>query len=552
MRTGLSKDLIARVLGGAPKYTIAELEEKFPPRNLPEGAMVTRFAPSPTGFVHIGNVYGMLIDKMLAHQSNGVFYLRVEDTDTARTVEGGVEIINAVAEKLGLATNEGPIQGGNYGPYYQSQRKDIYHSVAAGLLASGKAYPCFMTQKEMDAVRETQEKSGIPTGIYGDYARDRDLTEKEIIARLDVGEIPSIRWYSTGDESRKVFVKDVARGSITIPEWNKDEVLIKSGDGLPTYHFAHLCDDHFMRTTHVVRDESWLGTAALHVMLFAMMGWSTPLYYHTPTLDKIDEETGNRRKLSKRKDPEFSVANWWNEGWPAEAILEYLFNLIASGYEEEKLKKPGTTIWNYPIKLKKMPTSGALFDMKKLEWWAREFIASMDELKYEITDRVMDWAKEYSPEWFARIKENKEYLHNVLNIERDNPKRIRKDFITWKQTLEEVAYFFDDKFPSSRGVPPEGAGCGSNNIDTPALCATPLPKGNLVLREFLKTFDINDDKDTWWKKIQEIATRVGISNGDAAMALRVALTGRTNTPDLYSIMQVMGDARVRNRINATI
>jgi glutamyl-tRNA synthetase len=524
MRAGLSKDLIARVLRGKPKYAISELEEKFPPRNLHVGAMVTRFAPSPTGFVHIGNIYGMLIDKMLAYQSGGVFYLRVEDTDTARTVAGGAEVINTVAEKLGLATDEGPVQGGEYGPYRQSERGDIYYSVIAELLAGGQVYPCFLTQAEIDEVRETQEQSRIPTGIYGEYARDRDLSEEEISAHLNNGEIPSIRWRSTGDESRKIIVKDAARGSIAIPEWNKDEVLIKSGDGLPTYHFAHLVDDHFMRTTLVVRDESWLGTAALHAMLFSMMGWDAPLYYHTPTLDKIDGETGNRRKLSKRKDPEFSVANWWKEGWPADAILEYLFNLIASGYEEEKLKKPGASIWSYPIKIKKMPTSGALFDIKKLEWWSREFIATLTV--DELVRRVADWADEYSPEWAARIKDNKEYLSKILAIERDNPKRIRKDFITWKQTLEEVSYFWDDLFAPSMEFE-----FNKNALDA-----------------FLSGFDANDDKDVWWGKIVDLAAGSGLKNGDAAMNLRAALTGRTNTPDLYSIMRTMGEDRVRRRI----
>lgn len=523
MRTGLSKSLIQRLVPDA-KWTIAELEKKYPPRNLPEGAMVTRFAPSPTGFMHIGNVYGMLIDKKLAHQSNGIFYLRIEDTDTARTIKGGVEIINSVAKRLGLDIDEGPIIGGNYGPYYQSQRREIYHSVIAELLEKGLAYPCFMTQQEMDDIRELQEKANLPTGIYGEYARDRDLSEQEIITLLDAGKIPSIRWYCNGDESRKVFVKDVARGSIAIPEWNKDEVLIKSGDGLPTYHFAHLVDDHFMRTTHVVRGEEWLGTAALHVMLFTMMGWNVPLYYHTPTLDKIDENTGNRRKLSKRKDPEFSVANWWSSGWPAEAILEYLFNLIASGYEEEKLKKPETNIWNYPIKIKKMPTSGALFDIKKLEWWSKEFIAtiSIDEL----TQRVVNWVNEYGTENQKEQIKDQKYLKEILSIERDDPKRIRKDFITWEQTMREISYFFDDEFLK---------------IKIPEL-------NEQVLTEFIKTFDISDDKDSWWNKIKDIAGNLGIKNGDAAMVLRVALTGRTNTPDLYSIMQVMGKERVIKRI----
>ncbi|MCL2748828.1 MAG: glutamate--tRNA ligase family protein [Alphaproteobacteria bacterium] len=536
MRTGLSKELIARVLGGEPKYTIAELEKKYPPRfpsmefkpggptfQVGQEKMVTRFAPSPTGFMHTGHLYSMIIDFKLAQQSGGIFMLRVEDTDTARTVEGATDLVFETAKKFKISPNEGFGIGGDYGPYFQSERRDIYHSVVAELLSDGRAYPCFLTKDEMDKIREMQEKSGIPPGIYGEYARDRDLTESEIIARLDNGEVPSIRWYSTGDESRRIWFKDVARGSIFVPEWNKDEVLIKSSDRLPTYHFAMLCDDHFMRTTHIVRDESYFGTVALHVMLFNMMGWAMPAIYHTSTLDKIDEKTGNRRKLSKRYDPEASVANFLNDGWPVESVLNYILNILSSGYEEAMSKDSSVNFNTWPIKLKKMPTSGALFDMKKLEWWAREFIATLNV--DELMRHVVDWAKEYSPEWAARLRGQNDYLHSILAIERDNPKRIRKDFVTWKQTLEEVSYFFDDLFRGTKQV-----------ID------------KKVLTEFLKTFDIKDDKDVWWKKIVDIAARLGVSNGDAAMALRVALTNRSNTPDLYSIMQVMGDARVRKRI----
>ncbi len=543
MRAGLSNDLIARILGSAPKYTIAELEQKFPARFpalggvdgaagrggfLPDGAMVTRFAPSPTGFVHMGNVYGMLIDKMLAHQSNGVFYIRIEDTDTERKVDGAVELINSVADKLGLNPDEGPNAGGNYGPYYQSQRRDIYNAVAADLMARGLAYPCFMTKEEMDAAREIQEKAGMPTGIYGEFARDRNLDTDEITARLDAGLIPTVRLYSNGNRDKKIFCKDAVRGSLAMPEWEVDEVLIKSGDGLPTYHFAHLCDDHFMRTTHVVRGEEWLATLPLHVMLFNIMDWVPPLYIHTPTIDKIDDETGNRRKLSKRKDPEFTVSNWWKDGWPSDAILEYLFNLIASGYEEEKLKKPETTIWNYPIKVKKMPVSGALFDIRKLEWWAREFIATMTVP--DLVSRVTAWANEYDDAWARRIDGHKDYLTSMLAIERDNPKRIRKDFVTWSQTLEETSYFWDDLFEKN----------------------TEFEYNKNALSAFVAVFDVMDDKDTWWTKIVNIATELGVKNGDVAMSLRVATTGRTNAPDLYSVMQVLGKERVMKRIMKVI
>ncbi|GHS99232.1 hypothetical protein FACS189421_09290 [Bacteroidia bacterium] len=385
MRNGLSKDLITRVLGGAPKYTIAELEEKFPPRNLPEGAMVTRFAPSPTGFFHTGNLYPTIVDKKLAQQSEGIFILRIEDTDTKRTVPGAVDIIVNSLSNFGLNIDEGMIgedkEIGAYGPYTQSQRKDIYHSLAAQWLADGRAYPCFMTSDEMDEIRKKQTASGLKTGIYGEFARDRDLTPDEVTARLDMGLVPSIRLYSTGDPSRRIFCPEGIRGSVAFPENDEDIVIIKSNDGLPTYHFAMLCDDHFMRITHVIRGNEWLPSLPLHIQMYNMMGWTPPLMTHHATIDKLDDDTLGRRKLSKRKDREASVALLMEDGWPPEAIVEYVFNIIASGYEEAKQKRTSLTIWDYPINIKKLSSSGALFDMKKLEWWAREFIATRHACK---------------------------------------------------------------------------------------------------------------------------------------------------------------------------
>ena len=524
MRNGLSQELIERVLGAKPKYTISELETKFPPRDLPDGALVTRFAPSPTGFMHIGGLYQVLINSKLAQQTNGVFMLRIEDTDTKREVKDAVQIIIDSLKKFGLSYNNDE----KYGPYYQSQRKDIYHSVAADLLARGLAYPCFLTSAEMEEIRARQNAAGFPTGIYGEFARDRDLTETEIKEHLDKGEVPSIRLYSTGNPDVRIFCKDAVRGSISFPENNEDLVLIKSNDGLPTYHFAHLCDDHFMRTTHVVRGAEWLSSLPLHYQLFRMMGWTPPLYIHTSTLDKLDAETGKQRKLSKRHDPESNVANLLAEGWPTNAVLEYLFNIIASGYEESRLKGAVKSIWDYEFRPKKIPMSGALFDMKKLEWWAKENIAAMTVP--DLVRHVVDWANEYGNDTEKMQVSDVDYLTSVLSIERDNPKRIRKDFITWKQTLSEVAYFWDELFTPNREY--------EFNKD--------------ALREFLNTFDINDDKDTWWNKIVEIANRLGVKNGDVAMNLRVAVTGRTNTPDLYSIMQVMGDQRVKQRVGGVL
>ncbi len=521
MRNGLSKDLIARVLGGAPKYTLDELEAKFPPRNLPDGAMVTRFAPSPTGYMHLGGLYGSLIDCKLAQQSNGVFMLRIEDTDTKREVKDAVDIIIKSLEKFGLKYNNVP----EYGPYYQSQRKDIFHSVAAYLLEKGMAYPCFLTASEMEEIRAKQNAAGFATGIYGEYARDRNISEEEIIKHLDNGEVPTIRLYSNGNPDNRIFCKDAVRGSISFPENNEDLVLIKSNDGLPTYHFAHLVDDHFMRTTHVVRGEEWLSSFPLHVQLFRMMGWTPPLYIHTSTIDKIDEESGKQRKLSKRKDPESNVAYFLEAGWPTESVIEYLGNIAASGYEEAKTKGIVKTFWDYEMRPKKIPMSGALFDMKKLEWWAKEYIATLTV--DALVKNVVDWAKEYGNDDNKKQVENIEYLTSVLSIERDNPRRIRKDFITWQQTLDEVSYFWDFLFKPNREY--------EYNKD--------------ALREFLANYDEQDDKDSWWQKIVYTAEKLGLKPGDVAMNLRVAMTGRTNTPDLYSIMYVLGGARVRDRIN---
>ena len=524
MRNGLSSELIARVLGESPKYTLDELEKKFPPRNLPDGAFVTRFAPSPTGFMHLGGLYGALVDCKLARDTGGVFMLRIEDTDTKREVASAVDIIVDSMHRFGLEYNNVP----EYGPYYQSQRREIYHSVAADLLARGLAYPCFLTADDMEKIRANQKAAGFATGIYGEFARDRDLTDDEIIGHLDRGDTPTIRLYSTGDPSKRIFCKDAVRGSIGFPENNEDIVLIKSNDRLPTYHFAHLVDDHFMRTTHVVRGEEWLPSFPLHAQLFRMMGWVPPMYIHTSTIDKIDDETGKQRKLSKRKDPEANVAFFLADGWPTAAVLEYLGNIAASGYEEAKAKGQVSSIWQYPLRVKKIPISGALFDMKKLEWWAREYIATLPVA--DLVAHVVAWANEYGDDTHKMQVADTKYLGAVLGIERDNLKRIRKDFITWRQTLAEVAYFWPALYHKNAEF--------EFNRD--------------LLAGFLATYDGNDDKDTWWNKIVAIASACGLKNGDVAMNLRVAMTGRTNTPDLYSVMQVMGADMVKQRIEEIV
>ncbi|MDR2685935.1 MAG: glutamate--tRNA ligase [Rickettsiales bacterium] len=539
MRSGFDKNLIEKILGGAPKFSIAELEEKYPMRGLAEGAEITRFAPSPTGFMHIGGLYQMLIDKKIAKQTGGIFFLRIEDTDTKREVDGAVSLILNSAKQFDLMPDEMPglieyapyssiyapamekmhkgyLPGiGAYAPYSQSERKDIYHSVASELLERGAAYPCFMSAEDMELTRSEQKNLGLPTGIYGQWARDRNIMPEVVAERLLAGEKPTIRLYSEGDPAKKIYCKDVVRGSIAFPEDDEDVVLIKSDDGLPTYHFAHIVDDHFMRTTLVIRGEEWLSSLPKHIQMFGVLGWNPPRYIHTSTLDKIDDETGKQRKLSKRKDPEASVERFVADGWPIEAVLEYLFNIASSGYEEAKAKGQAATIWDWELKPKKIPMSGALFDMKKLEWWAKEFIATLP--LNELTKRVVDWANE-----FGTAVKDIEYLKSILGIERDNPKRVRKDFITWKQTLENIAFFFDDGFVAQ--------------------------PGNEITKEFLAVYNPADTKDEWWAKVQGIAEKLGVKNGDVAMALRVALSGREQTPDLYSMISVMGEDRVKRRL----
>ena len=530
MRKGFSKDLIARILPNA-KYTVVELEEKFPARDLPEGAIVTRFAPSPTGFMHIGGLYSSLIGRKLASQTGGVWYLRIEDTDTAREKEGMVDLIIDSLKAFGIQADEGSIgtdiTSGDYGPYYQTQRKDIYHSVAADLLERGFAYPCFLTQSEMDEIRENQKLNGLMTGIYGEYAKWRDADEGEIATRLETGEVPSIRLYSTGNKEHKIFCKDEVRGSMVLPENNDDIVLIKSTDGLPTYHFAHLCDDHFMRSTHIVRAEEYFSTFPLHIQMFNMMDWNAPRYIHTTTLDKIDDENSGQRKLSKRKDPEASVRYFMEQGWPTEAVLEYIFNVLNPTYEEDKTKGRLKDIWGAELKIKKLPKSSALFDMKKLEWWAREFVANLPGT--ELAKRVTDWAEKYGNDFEKSEVADMDYLTRILSIERSDQKRVRKDFFAWRQTLSEIAFFFD------------------NGQDFACSIAS-LAYHKEILKEFLQSFDIKDQKDVWWNKITQIASEIGIKNAEAAMVLRIAVTGRTMTPDLYSVMDVMGEVKVRERI----
>lgn len=554
MRAGLSDNLIKRLLPDL-KYTTQEIEAKYPPRNLPEGADVVRIGPSPTGMMHLGTLYQAVVNRKIADQSKGVFFVRVEDTDSKRLVDGAIDVILNAMPRFGIKFDEGikldGAEAGNYGPYIQSKRKDIYITYLAELLKVGKAYPCFMTEEEIAEITDIQSKSGNRTGIYGEYAKNRDLSEEQIIEKLESGKKPVFRLYSEGNADEKTYVKDLVRGSIAMPQNDLDVVLLKS-DGLPTYHFAHTIDDHLMGTTIVIRGIEWLASLPLHYQLFETMGWNPTKYAHLSTIDKLDNE-GNRKKLSKREN-EANVFFFTETGFEPEAVLEYLYQIASSAYAEGKVKNPNLKWEDINLNLKKINQSGALFDMKKLESISKDFISTLDNK--ELYNRVKSWIEEYNPDWKNWLKNNEDYLFDILSIERENPKRIRKDFITWSQTLGEISYFRDDLF----------------DLSLPAFLDVVGKKelGEIknILKEIRDNYSEDLDSGTWFEGVREIGLKYGYAKNlkeqnaepekyvgnvsDVAGFLRVALTGRLNTPDIYSIMKVMGKDRVLLRIDNII
>ena len=518
---------------------ISYYEEKYPERNLPEGAMVLRIGPSPTGNVHIGTIYQALIAKKLAKQTGGVFFLRIEDTDQKREIENGIKQIIDALRDFDLEPDEGMISEtewkGNYGPYRQSFRKEIYQSYAKYMLQQGKAYPCFATKEELDEIRAKQEAAKIRTGYYGIWAKYRTLPLNEAAEKIKNGEEYIIRFKSQGREDKKIKHKDVIKGNVDFPENDQDVVIIKS-DGLPTYHFAHVVDDHLMHTTHVTRGDEWLSSVPLHLQLFYEMGFKAPKYAHTPTILKNDN--GNKRKISKRKDPEAAVSYYKEEGIPAEAVKEYLLNIANSSFENWKRANPDKSIEDFDFQLNKMNVSGALLDIVKLLDIGKTVISKMTA--EEVYNKSLIWAKEYDSE-LAKILEDKEYALKVFGIERGN-KKPRKDIAKWSEVKENIEYMYDNKFYEE-------------TIES-------------KLERLEKYFDENDDKQTWFDKIKELAGEMGYAKevkefkanpdkykahvGDVSTVLRVALTARTNTPDMYEIMNVFGKARIQERFETAI
>lgn len=523
-------------------------EEKYPERNLEEGAVVTRFAPSPTGFVHIGGLYQALVARTVAKKTNGVFFLRVEDTDQKREVENGVTgIVNSLKD-FDMGPDEGMISDteeiGNYGPYKQSLRKDIYQSYAKYLLEQGKAYPCFATQEELDEMRAKQEAAKVRTGYYGVWAKYRNLSLDEMAEKINAGVPYIIRFKSPGREDRKIKHKDLIKGNVDFPENDQDVVIIKS-DGLPTYHFAHAVDDHLMHTTHVIRSDEWLSSVPLHLQLFQELGFKAPKYAHISPIMKNDN--GNKRKLSKRKDPEAAVSYYEELGIPSLAVKEYLLNIANSTFENWRRQNKDASIEEFDFKLNKMSVSGALFDMVKLQDVSKIVISKMTAK--EVYEKSLDWANRHDEE-LSKMLEDKEYSLKVLGIERGNTKP-RKDIAKWSDVKENIIYMYDDKFLNEEQDYPYQVINDQNDI-------------NKILDLYIeKYYNPEDDKQTWFNKIKELAGEMGYAEevkefkanpgmykahvGDVSTVLRIALTGRTNTPDMYEIMAVLGKTSMQKR-----
>ncbi len=532
---------------------ISYYEEKYPNRNLPEGAMVTRFAPSPTGYVHIGGLYQSIICKTLANQTDGVFILRIEDTDQKRQIENGVvQIVNAVKD-FDIEFDEGMIneteEKGSYGPYKQSARKDIYQAYAKYLLEQGKAYPCFASAEELEEMRAKQEAAKIRPGYYGVWAKYRNLSLEEAAEKIKNGEPYIVRFKSMGNEERKIKHHDVIKGNIDFPENDQDIVIIKA-DGLPTYHFAHAVDDHLMRVTHVIRSDEWVSSVPLHLQLFASLGFKAPKYCHTAPIMK--EEDGKRRKISKRKDPEAAVSYYHEEGIPSEAVYEYLLNIANSNFEAWRKANPDKDISEFKFEINKMSVSGAIFDLVKLHDVAKNVISKYTAEK--IYDSALIWAKRYNEE-LANILSDKEYALKVFGIERGNAKP-RKDIAKWSDVKENIEYMYDDEFYSKE-----------REYDYQKVTDKELITKILTLY-MEKYYNENDDKQMWFDKIKDLAEEVGFARevkewkkepekwpghvGDISTVLRVALTSRSNTPDMYEIMQVLGKERIFARFKKAI
>lgn len=542
-------DLIFPNIDKTPEYYL----EKYPKRNLKEGAVVSRYAPSPTGFQHIGGVFAALINERLASQSQGVFFLRIEDTDQKREVEGAIEDTIETMHNFGMDFNEGmtgeDTSIGDYGPYRQSQRQEIYETFAKDLIRKGLAYPSFATPEELAALRERQIEAKITPGYYGEFATDRNLSPEEAIEKINNGESYIIRFKSPGNIENRVDFHDLIKGDISFPENNQDIVIIK-GDGLPTYHFAHVVDDALMRTTHVIRGEEWLSSLPIHVQLFDTLGLDRPNYAHIPTIMKNDN--GSKRKLSKRKDAEAAVSYYTEVGYPTQSVIEYLLNIINSSFEDWRVENPHTDYHEFPVALDKMSKSGALFDIVKLNDVSKDVICKFKAEK--VYDLYTAWAKEYDKEMYELVTNNEAMAKEIFNIDKEGPKP-RKDFGKWEDVKGKIDYFFDELFNKER----------AEDVQLPKTLT--LEAAKEIIKTYKDEFNFNSgSQEAWFEELKEIGARLGYCANrkefkanpdqykgmisDVAGAVRAALSHRSNTPDLYTIMQILGEEKTKARFEA--
>lgn len=541
---------LAEVMFPDVTLTPADYEEKFPPRNLPEGARVTRIAPSPTGYLHLGTFFTSMVNRMTADATNGVFFFRLEDTDKKREVEGGADDILKGMNDFGLTIDEGFVAPGEivgeYGPYQQSCRAEIYHTYVKQLVEQNLAYPCFCSEETRQSAREQQEAAKDRTGYYGKYAVCRNLTAEQALANIQAGMPYVVRLRSMGSEQNRIKFDDMIKGTIEMPENDEDIVLLKS-DGIPTYHFAHAVDDHLMRTTHVIRGDEWISSVPKHIQLFKTLGFKVPKYAHVSPI--MVEDNGNKRKLSKRKDPQAAMHFYAQQGYPANSVLEYLLTIANSDFEDWRRGNVTAPLSSFKFNLKKMSVSGALFDLNKLNDVSKTVISRMNA--EEVTAMVIAWAEEYNPTFAALLKKDLTYTQQIFSIDRGNAKP-RKDIAKWSDVPEYVSFFFEETYNNSLELPET-----MNRTDAAA-----------ILNAYLNVYDPEQDKDAWFATVKSICEGVGYCPdvkqykvdptawkghvGDVSTVIRIAVTGRRNTPDLCSIMQTLGVDVVRERIHSAI
>ncbi len=536
------------------KETIKDLDKRYPKRNLPEGAEVTRFAPSPTGFLHTGSLFTAMIAHKFAKQSGGVYYFRLEDTDQKREIAGtGLDLVKQL-KNFGIVADEGfygDHEEGEYTPYVQSKRADIYKIVIKELIKKGRAYPCFCTKEDLEQLRMVQEANKVIPGYYGEYARCRHLSIDEMIENIKAGKPYVIRFKSKGNHLNHVRVHDEIRGDMDLTENDQDIVILKS-DGLPTYHFAHLVDDHYMGTTLVTRGEEWISSLPIHVELFATMGWTAPRYAHLPVIMVNDKETGNKRKLSKRKDPEAAVSFFLEQGYPKDGVIKYLMTIANSNFEEWMMENPKGNMDDFKLSFSKFSLDGALFDMPKLNNISKEVLANFD--KKTFTDQAYEWAKEHSPELKEDIEKDRDLFEAIINIEREQEKP-RKDYEKFSDVLPKIRFFYPEQFDNM-------------------VKANPLPFNEFlshdiikdVLEDFYNSLDLDkQDENTWFASMKELGLRHNFIddrkvykknptayNGwyaDCISIVRIALCASTQSPKLFDVLKILGKDEIRRRID---